>query len=355
MAPEHEYEDDDARKDEAGAGADATFKEFDCPSCNANNPADPPLIMRDTVLCLVDEPDRPAITNLLTIYSVATGRAIIQIEQELAGKGYADLKAGLADALVAFLEPIQKRYEELKSDPDIGARIIHPDDRKVLEEFSAHPEKMAGTMTLRAIRKDGEVVWLEQRMVVLYDENGLPVYVYNAGSDYSYGGRPLGLKAPFGGTASVVGDLVKSAQLLHDQLADLTRRDLGRAATKERGLDLVHQRLDRSGRDGPAMTRRGHATQQFVAAVFLAAPILLDHHEPHALHPLVGRVAPVAAQAFAPPPRGLTVLRVTRVEHLRIGVPRAPGEAAMRTLHARPLSPCCTRYGARIVPTAYYM
>src|SRR5919198_6090569 len=69
-----------------------------------------------------------------------------------------------------------------------------------------------------------------------------------------------------------ISDLVKSAQLLHNQLADLTGRDLGRAATKERGLDLVHQRLNRSGRDGSAMTRRGHATQQFVAAVFLPAP-----------------------------------------------------------------------------------
>src|SRR5919202_529881 len=144
-----------------------------------------------------------------------------------------------------------------------------------------------------------------------------------------------------------IGDLVKSAQLLHDQLADFTGRDLGCAATKERGLDFVHQRLDCPGRDGPAMTRRGHATQKFVAAVFLAAPILLDHHQPHPLHTLVGRVALVAAQAFAPPPRGLTVLRVTRVEHFRIGVSRAPCEAAMRTLHARPLSPCCTSYGAR--------
>jgi len=66
---------------------------------------------------VVASPDRPAITNLLTIYSVATGRPVADVEKELAGKGYADLKAGLADALIAFLEPIQKRYAELKSDP----------------------------------------------------------------------------------------------------------------------------------------------------------------------------------------------------------------------------------------------
>jgi len=73
---------------------------------------------------VVASPDRPAITNLLTIYSVAAGRSVKEIETELAGKGYADLKAGLADALIAFLEPIQKRYAELKADHAELARLL---------------------------------------------------------------------------------------------------------------------------------------------------------------------------------------------------------------------------------------
>ena len=79
---------------------------------------------------VVARPDRPAITNLLTIYSVATGRAIPDIEQELAGKGYADLKAGLADALIAFLEPIQRRYAELTSDPAELGRLLDQGAKK---------------------------------------------------------------------------------------------------------------------------------------------------------------------------------------------------------------------------------
>ncbi len=66
---------------------------------------------------VVAGPDKPAITNLLTIYSVATGKPIAELEQDLAGKGYADLKAELTDALIAFLEPIQKRHAELVADP----------------------------------------------------------------------------------------------------------------------------------------------------------------------------------------------------------------------------------------------
>jgi tryptophanyl-tRNA synthetase len=73
---------------------------------------------------VVAAPDRPAITNLLTIYSVATGKSIKELEQELAGKGYADLKGGLADALIAFLEPIQKRHAELKADKGELGRLL---------------------------------------------------------------------------------------------------------------------------------------------------------------------------------------------------------------------------------------
>jgi transcription elongation factor Elf1 len=51
MAPEYEFEDDDEQKKEDAAGANTTFKEFDCPSCNANNPADPPFGDGEEVLC----------------------------------------------------------------------------------------------------------------------------------------------------------------------------------------------------------------------------------------------------------------------------------------------------------------
>ncbi|MFY9586669.1 MAG: tryptophan--tRNA ligase [Actinomycetota bacterium] len=68
--------------------------------------------------------DKPAITNLLTIYSVASGRSIAELEGELSGKGYADLKSGLADALIAFLEPIQRRYAELLADKAELANLL---------------------------------------------------------------------------------------------------------------------------------------------------------------------------------------------------------------------------------------
>ncbi|MDQ1560463.1 MAG: tryptophanyl-tRNA synthetase [Pyrinomonadaceae bacterium] len=52
---------------------------------------------------------RPAITNLLTIYQILTGRQPAEVEANFAGKGYAALKAELADVTIEFLRPLQER------------------------------------------------------------------------------------------------------------------------------------------------------------------------------------------------------------------------------------------------------
>lgn len=69
--------------------------------------------------------DKPAITNLLDIYSAITGRKVSEIEQEYEGKGYGDFKAGLADAVVEHLEPIQQRHDELMNDTEQLLAILN--------------------------------------------------------------------------------------------------------------------------------------------------------------------------------------------------------------------------------------
>ncbi len=68
--------------------------------------------------------DKPAITNLLTIYSVVSGEPIGALEDRYGGSGYAQFKSNLAEALVAYLEPFQKRYAELQDDPGEIARLL---------------------------------------------------------------------------------------------------------------------------------------------------------------------------------------------------------------------------------------
>jgi tryptophanyl-tRNA synthetase len=53
--------------------------------------------------------NRPAITNLLTIFQVLTGKGAGEVESHFEGKGYAQLKSDLAEATVEFLRPLQER------------------------------------------------------------------------------------------------------------------------------------------------------------------------------------------------------------------------------------------------------
>ena len=62
-------------------------------------------------------PDKPELTNLLTIFSAVEGTPVGALEDRFRGSGYGDFKAALAEAVVAELEPIRTRYDELMADP----------------------------------------------------------------------------------------------------------------------------------------------------------------------------------------------------------------------------------------------
>ena len=63
-------------------------------------------------------PDRKGLANLLTIYSLVTQKPIETLVQEYEGKGYGAFKADLAQAVSAFLAPIQEKINDLLSHPD---------------------------------------------------------------------------------------------------------------------------------------------------------------------------------------------------------------------------------------------
>jgi tryptophanyl-tRNA synthetase len=64
-----------------------------------------------------DPEAKPGMSNLLTIFAAVTGRGVDEIAAEYDGRGYGYLKVDLADAVVAFLEPFQKRAQVYLSDP----------------------------------------------------------------------------------------------------------------------------------------------------------------------------------------------------------------------------------------------
>lgn len=73
---------------------------------------------------IVFSADKPAISNLLTIYSAFSGVSIKDAEKEFDGVGYGDFKLRVADAVIAKLEPIQKRQQELLKDKDYLNSIL---------------------------------------------------------------------------------------------------------------------------------------------------------------------------------------------------------------------------------------
>ena len=63
-----------------------------------------------------DREQKPGITNLLEILSVATGDPIPELEARYDGSGYGTFKEDVGEAVVQLLVPIQKRYQELRAD-----------------------------------------------------------------------------------------------------------------------------------------------------------------------------------------------------------------------------------------------
>ena len=74
---------------------------------------------------------RPAITNLLTIYHLLTGKTTEECEQHFDGKGYGQFKTELAETVVEFLRPFQERVKQY--DDAALAAILKPSAEKARE------------------------------------------------------------------------------------------------------------------------------------------------------------------------------------------------------------------------------
>ncbi|HEY8392167.1 MAG TPA: tryptophan--tRNA ligase [Capillibacterium sp.] len=85
---------------------------------------DPPEVIRKKIMSAVtdseaviryDEEAKPAISNLLVIYSLCSGRSIEDITAQYAGAGYGQFKKDLAELVVETLRPLQEKVKELSA------------------------------------------------------------------------------------------------------------------------------------------------------------------------------------------------------------------------------------------------
>ena len=67
---------------------------------------------------IIASPEKPGITNLLTIYSAFTNKTLAEAEAEFVGKGYGDFKLAVGEAVAAVIEPIRQEKNRLLANKD---------------------------------------------------------------------------------------------------------------------------------------------------------------------------------------------------------------------------------------------
>jgi len=89
-----------------------------------------------------DPEAKPGVSNLIEIMSVATGDPIASVEARYDGSGYGRFKEEVGEAVVALLQPIAKRYEELRADPPELERLLAHGAEKAREASAPTLEQM---------------------------------------------------------------------------------------------------------------------------------------------------------------------------------------------------------------------
>lgn len=89
-----------------------------------------------------DPVEKPAIANLLTIYSLCSDKPISEIEQEYEGKGYGAFKSDLAEVVLERIGPIQARLAELNESPEDVVRTLQDGAERARRIASAKMERV---------------------------------------------------------------------------------------------------------------------------------------------------------------------------------------------------------------------
>ena len=70
-----------------------------------------------------DLENKPGVSNLLSIYSVFSGKSIVELESAYGGQGYGALKGDLVDLVCEKLQPIRERYHEIRNSEELTSSL----------------------------------------------------------------------------------------------------------------------------------------------------------------------------------------------------------------------------------------
>ncbi len=94
----------------------------------------------DSAASVTMREDGPGVANLMSIYSVITGKSYADIEREFDGKGYGDFKMAVGEAVCDELAPVQDEYNRLLADRAMLDKILS-DGAQRAEEISQQVKK----------------------------------------------------------------------------------------------------------------------------------------------------------------------------------------------------------------------
>lgn len=84
---------------------------------------------------------RPGISNLMSLYYIATGKNYQAIEEEFSGAGYGDFKIAVAEAVAELIAPIRDKYFSVRK------------DEKALKEILTYGAEKASIQARKTLRK----------------------------------------------------------------------------------------------------------------------------------------------------------------------------------------------------------
>ncbi|WP_394235422.1 tryptophan--tRNA ligase [Niallia oryzisoli] len=99
-----------------------------------------------------DVENKPGVSNLLSIYSILSGKTITAIESQYEGKGYGDFKGELAQVVMDALSPIQQKYNDLMESTELDD-ILDKGAEKANQVASKMLKKMENAMGLGRKRR----------------------------------------------------------------------------------------------------------------------------------------------------------------------------------------------------------
>jgi tryptophanyl-tRNA synthetase len=77
--------------------------------------------------------EKPGVSNLVEIMAASTGTPPEAVEDSYDGQGYGQFKSDVAEAVIAFLEPVRTRYEQIAADPGELERLLRAGAEKATE------------------------------------------------------------------------------------------------------------------------------------------------------------------------------------------------------------------------------